>query len=276
VIPARKHRLFNAWFAGHARARIERSFAGVFVRGIEAARRAAEGAPVLIVSNHTSWWDPLVVLHLSQHVLRTDGHALMDAKNLRRLPFFSLVGAFGVDLDRPADGAASIKYAARLLDRPGRMVWVFPQGRERPTSERPLGFRAGSAEIARIAKKATTLPAAFRYELGAEEKPYLYISFGDPVPADRNVDRGRKEQERAVTEELDRIERAIRSDGGAEAGAAGEAAAFERVHRARAPFFGALAERLLARLTRPRGRAGAGSSEGVMRLTPGERPIDPP
>lgn len=276
MIPARKNRLFNAWFAGHARARIERSFAAVFVRGIEAARRAAEGAPVLVVSNHTSWWDPLVVLHLSQHVLCTDGYALMDAKNLRRLPFFSLVGAFGVDLDRPADGAAIIKYAARLLDRPGRLVWVFPQGRERPTSERPLAFRAGSAEVARIAKKATTLPAAFRYEVGGEEKPHLYVSFGEPVAAERDVQRGREEQERAVTEELDRIDRAIRSEGGAEAGAAVAAAGFERVYQARAPLFGTIAERLLARLTRPWGGARAGASEGVMRLTPGERRTDRP
>ena len=31
------------------------------------------------------------------------------------------------------------------------MVWVFPQGRERSVTERPLGFRAGSAEVARVA-----------------------------------------------------------------------------------------------------------------------------
>lgn len=268
MIPARKNRLFNAWFARHARTRIERSFAAVFVRGLEAAKRAVEGAPVLVVSNHTSWWDPLVVLHLSQHVLRTDGYALMDAKNLRRLPFFSLVGGFGVDLDRPADGAATIKYATRLLDRPGRLVWVFPQGRERPTSERPLSFRAGSAEIARIAKKATTLPAAFRYELAGEERPHLYISFGEPIPAERDVNRARAEQERAVTEELDQIERALRSEGGAEGGAAG----FERVHRAQPLFFGAIATHLLARFTTPWGAR----DRARARLTPGESPTDRP
>lgn len=246
VIPARKSALFNAWFAGHARARIHRGFARVLVRGLEAATRASEGAPLLVVSNHTSWWDPLVVLHLSQHALERDGYALMDAKNLRKLPFFALVGAFGMDLERPEDGAAGIKYATRLLADPRRLMWVFPQGRERPVTERPLAFRRGAAAIARVAKRAVTLPAALRYEHAGEERPDLYVSFGDPVAADRDVERGAMAQEEAVECELDRIERAVRS--------APEAEGFVCVHRARPPWIGAMAERLLTVLTRPRGR----------------------
>lgn len=260
MIPARKSALFNAWFAGHARARIHRAFSHVRIRGLEAARSAIESGPVLVVSNHTSWWDPLVVLHLSQHLLKSDGYALMDAKNLRRLPFFALVGAFGVDLDRPADGAAAIIFAARLLREPGRLVWIFPQGRERPVTERPLGFKPGAAEIARVAKRAVTLPAALRYEVASEEKPHLYVSFGDPVTATRDVERGRQDQEIAVARELDRIEQAAR--GGP------EAEEFASVHRARPPWIGGVAERLLAMLTRPR--------EPIRPLAPGEPPSDRP
>lgn len=242
MIPARKSALFNAWFAGHARGRIHRSFAKVMVRGLDAARRVAETSPILIVSNHTSWWDPLVVLHLSQHVLKVDGYALMDAKNLRSLPFFGLVGAFGVELDRPADGAAGIIYAARLLREQGRMVWIFPQGRERPVTERPLGFKPGAAEIARVAKKAVTLPAAFRYEMAGDERPHLYISFGEPIGAERDVAKGLEMQELAVTRELDRIEQAAR----------GSPEEFACLHQARPSRAGAIAEKLLAMLTRPR------------------------
>lgn len=258
MIPARKSSLFNAWFAGHARSRIHKTFGKIFVRGLEAAKNTAENTPVLVVSNHTSWWDPLVVLHLSQHLLKTDGYALMDAKNLRKLPFFALVGGFGVDLDQPADGAAGIMFAARLLREPGRLVWIFPQGRETPVTERPLGFKPGAAEIARVAKKALTIPAALRYEMAGEEKPYLYISFGEAISADRDVERAREKQEIAVAKELDRIDDAAR--GGAIAGE------FACVHQAKPPWIGAAAERLLAILTRPR----------IRQLAPGERPNDRP
>lgn len=258
MIPARKSSLFNAWFAGHARARIHKTFGKVFLRGLDAAKRTAESAPVIVVSNHTAWWDPLVVLHLSEHLLETDGYALMDAKNLRTLPFFALVGGFGVDLDAPADGAAGILFAARLLREAGRLVWIFPQGRERPVTERPLGFKPGAAEIARVAKKAVTIPAALRYEMAGEEKPYLFVSFGDAVGPERDVERARGMQEAAVAKELDRIDQAVR----------GEAArdAFVCVHQGKSPWIGAAAEKLLAMMTR----------SGIKQLAPGGRPNDRP
>ena len=240
MIPACKRRIFNAWFAAHARRRIERRFARVRVHGLERVRALSAAGPLLVVSNHTSWWDPLLVLHASQHLIGADGHALMDAENLRKLPFFALVGAFGVDLDDPSDGAAVIRYAARLLDREGRLVWIFPQGRERPVTERPLGFRPGSAEIARVSVRATTVPAAMRYEIAATERPDLYLSFGPPVPPDRDVTRGRVAQERAVEAEMDRIERAVRGEMGLD---------FEDVHRSNESATGAAAARALAFLT---------------------------
>lgn len=212
MIAHKKNRLFNAWFASHARSRIRRTFGRVYVRGLEQARERAKEGPLLVVSNHTSWWDPLLILHASTHLLATDGYAMMDAKNLRRLPFFALVGAFGVDLDQPSDGAAAVRYAAKLLDRPGRLVWIFPQGAERPAGQRPLGFRDGAAGVARVAKRAVTIPAALRYELSGEEMPRLYLSFGRALSAERDIDKARAAQEEAVLDELSAIERAIAGD----------------------------------------------------------------
>lgn len=135
MIPARKSRWFTAWFARHARARIAGTFGRVLVSGADELRAACAAGPVLVVANHTSWWDPLVALWLTNVVVHVDSFAMMDAANLRRLPFFGKVGAFGVDLDEAADGASAIRYAARLLDAPGRVVWIYPEGRERSPFE---------------------------------------------------------------------------------------------------------------------------------------------
>ena len=239
MIPARKQPVFNAWFAGHARSRIQRTFERLRVHGLARTRGLCARAPLLVVSNHTSWWDPLVALHAAQHLLGADGYALMDAANLRRLPFFALVGAFGVEPGSPPDGAGAIRYAARLLDRAGRLVWVFPQGAERPITERPLAFKAGSAEIARVARRAVTVPVGLRYEHAGTEKPDLYLSFGEAVAAERDPARGREAQERAVDGELARIERAVRGEAGA---------GFEEVFRAE-PGTDGLASKALAMLT---------------------------
>jgi len=242
MIPARKVSWFNAWFSGHARSRIQATFGEVRIQGLDRTRALAREAPLLVVSNHTSWWDPLVAMHVSTHLLGTDGYAMMDAKNLRRLPFFALVGAFGVDLDKPADGALVMRYAARLLDAPGKLVWVYPQGQERPITERPLGFRPGSAEIARVSKKARAVPVGLRYEFGGAERPTLWLSFGEPVPAERDTTKGRVAQEAGVEAELSRIERAVRGEG---------AEVFDVVFRASPSRVGAVLEAMLAAMTRP-------------------------
>jgi len=239
MIPARPHRLFARLFAHHARGRIRGAFHEVRAHGVVEARAAAAKAPLLVICNHTAWWDPLVALYLSHYVLQVEAFALMDAANLRRLPFFGRVGAFGVDLGDPADGARGIRYAARLLRAPATAVWLFPQGDERPITE-PLMFRPGSAEIARLARGCRVLPVALRYEHGKTERPSLWISFGESAEPARDVVAARAAQEAAVTRELTRIDVALRT---------GDAVEFDTMHAARPSFFGMLAERLLARLT---------------------------
>ncbi len=244
MIPARKGPLFAAWFAGVSRRRLFGAFSSVRVRGLDAVVRAAGEGPVLVVSNHTSWWDPLVVIWLTTSVMKVDPFAMMDARNLRRLPFFAKVGAFGVDLEDAADGARAIRYAAKLLDRPGRLVWVFAQGREVPVTVRPLAFRGGSAQIARVAHRATVVPAAMRYEHGGRPEPSLFVSFGPPLahPRERDLEALRSAQEQAVERELERIDRAL---------VAGDDE-FDSLFERGTSWLGTAAERALAWLTRPR------------------------
>ncbi len=242
MIPAAKTPLFNRWFSRHAERRIRAHFAGVHVAGKGELVRALEAGPALVVLNHTSWWDTLWIIALSQRVLGADAYALMDAGNLRRLPFFAKVGAIGVDRERPQDGAKVVRYAARLLDGPGKLLFVFPQGEERASTLRPLGFEGGAAAIARIAKQATVLPMALRYEHGAGPRPTLYTAIGAPIARHEEVASARLAQERAVTALLERIDARLVSGEGAEA--------FEVLWPWAPSRWEAWAERALARLTR--------------------------
>lgn len=241
MIPARKSALFTRWFARDAEMRIRRAFSAVHVCGLEHLERQVKAGPTVVVTNHTAWWDPLVALVASHRWVDADGYAMMDASNLERLPFFGRVGAFGVDLGDPSDGARAMRHAAKLLARPNALVWIFAQGREVPVTVRPLGFRPGSREIARIAK-AAVVPGAIRYEMGSVPEPALWLSFG---PAIEHVRAGVEPElhEKAVTEELDRVERAI----------GGDAAGFTLLHRKPESRILALATRLLAFMTKPRG-----------------------
>jgi 1-acyl-sn-glycerol-3-phosphate acyltransferase len=232
VIPARRSRAFTWWFARDAESRVRSRFSALRVSGLDRVRRALDEGPVLVVSNHTSYWDALLVLTLGVRVLRAETFAMMDAANLRRLPFFALVGAFGVDRTSVIDGARSVRYAAKLLEGRGRLVWIFAQGREAPVTTRPLGFHGGSAAIARIAPRARVVPIALRYEHGELPDAAVWVSAGDAVDADH---------ERAVLAQLDAIERAL----------AGADAEFETIFsRGQGAWMRAL-ETMLAAMTRP-------------------------
>ncbi len=239
MIPARKSAWFSRVFARDAERRLTRSFEAVRVRGLASLEAAARAGPVLVVTNHTAWWDPLVAIYIAIQLLGADAYALMDARNLERLPFFARVGAFGVDLADASDGARAIRYAVKLL-RERRLVWIFAQGREVPITVRPIVFRPGSAEIARLAE-AACVPGAVRYELGASPRPTVWLSFGEVLPASAR----REDHERAVACELDAIDRALVTG-------AASASDFEVVCTGRPARLFRLAEWALARLSRPR------------------------
>ncbi len=236
MIPAQKWPLFDAWFCRHALKRLARSFHALNVHGLAETKSIAQDAPVLVVSNHTSWHDPLVVLALGR-ALDVDAYAMMDAKNLEKLPFFRRVGAFGVHLDDARDGARALRYGAGLLDRPRRVVWIFPQGKTCPVTE-PLVFRGGSARIAKLAKGCRIVPMAVRYDHADDELPSAWVSFGAPVEStERDAGVVTALHKTAVEQELLRIEGAVR--------ARSRGDAFSPLFQAKAPWFGTMAERAL-------------------------------
>ena len=85
MIPARRSATFARWFARDAEKRLARSFESVRARGLDALKRAVDAGPTLVVTNHTSWWDPLVAIYVTTRLLGADAYAMMDATNLARL-----------------------------------------------------------------------------------------------------------------------------------------------------------------------------------------------
>jgi 1-acyl-sn-glycerol-3-phosphate acyltransferase len=242
MIAARPSRWLKAWFGRVVAGRLRKTFGALRVRGLDALAALVAAQPVLFVSNHTSWWDPMFLIYLSTRLVPLDGYAMMEASNLRRRSFLGRLGGFGVDLDDPDDRSAGVAYAAALLDRPRRGVWIFPQGRERPVDERPLGFKPGAAVVAIRARSCALVPVAFRYEFGNREQPEMLVSIGAPVPHDDDVAAAVAAQEQAVLAELDRIGRFV-----ADRKAPHE---FAAVIERRASWLGQLLERLLAWFTR--------------------------
>lgn len=210
MIPANKSPRFVRWFSKQTEKRIRKMFSRVYVHGEDRLRNAAAATPVLVVSNHTSWWDPMSAIYLAHRLLGIDAFAMMDEKNLRKLPFLGRIGGFGIQLDNASDTRRVLKYAAGLLDRPGRLVWIFPEGAERPRSLGVDEFKPGAAVVAKWAKGCRVMPVGLRYEFGGKEHPEAFISIGEPTAFTDNIDGDRQAQRTAVSVELEKIDSFIR------------------------------------------------------------------
>ncbi|MEL6342616.1 MAG: lysophospholipid acyltransferase family protein [Myxococcota bacterium] len=167
----------------YARSRLKRSMDGVFVSGLGAARRHTLDRGILFASNHVSWWDPFLIIALND-ALGTSGYALMDAQNLEKLPFFGWLGAIPIDRSSPGRSRSGLKTAAALLRPPKQIVWLFPQGRQRPSWVRPLDLKPGVRLLARLSE-APVMPVSLTYAYRDAEQPSVMVSFGEPLDPKR-------------------------------------------------------------------------------------------
>ena len=188
MITARKFPIFEKVFDLYNTSLLRKHFHRIMIRGTGGDAPLDRSMPIILFANHSNWWDGLVAFHLSREVFHVDAYAMMEERQLERYRFFRWVGAFSVDRGHPRSALTSLAYAERLLDRPGRAVWVFPQGVMQPNDARPLRFYSGIGRLAVQLGKVQLVPLAFRYEFMMEQRPECFVSTGEPLIIDRVED----------------------------------------------------------------------------------------
>ncbi|MEW6621604.1 MAG: lysophospholipid acyltransferase family protein [Bacillota bacterium] len=118
--------------------------------------RIPETGPIIIISNHVSYWDPIVLGVISKRQVY-----FMAKAELFRIPVFSSIlrglGAFPVD--RKKSDRAALRAAAEVLER-GDVLGMFPEGTRIRTGE--LGeFKLGAVLIA-AKSKTPIVPVALQ------------------------------------------------------------------------------------------------------------------
>lgn len=198
----------------YVRRRIRRAFDGLFVEGLEAVAELANTGPVIVAANHVCWWDALTILALDAE-LGVESHCLMDRENMATMPFFGWVGAVPLDRSSPRGALRDMKASLDYVDRPGRSLWIFPQGRQRPAHLRPLELHAGVHWLARKSR-ATVVPLSLSYLYREAPQPTIVATFGAPIgEPGRDAESWLTNLERALIRGLDRCDRFVVSGAGA-------------------------------------------------------------
>ena len=180
MIAARKISPFNFVLRRWLGRLLRRRFHGLYVFGAEHLRTLDPTLAVVGCVNHTNWWDGFVLYVLSWRLLPHDIYLAMEEKNLRRYRFFTWMGVFGIDLADRRAALPGMRYALRLL-RPGRLVWMFVQGRLL-SAGLPVEVRPGALFLAHRTG-ARLLPLVLRYEWLSESRPSIFVNVNAPMPA---------------------------------------------------------------------------------------------
>ncbi len=142
--------------------------------------------PLVIYSNHASWWDALVCLVLKDEFFgaRT-AFAPIDAAMLHRYKFFGRLGFFGVEQNTRRGAIQFLRVSNIILQSPRHLLVLTPQGRFADARERPVRFAAGLGHLAARESLALFVPLAIEYVFWEERLPEILVRFGEPVVAGR-------------------------------------------------------------------------------------------
>jgi 1-acyl-sn-glycerol-3-phosphate acyltransferase len=169
------------WFTWYSRRFVRRHFHSLRVSRVGLPPAIGQ-TPLVIYSNHASWWDALVGLVLKSELFpERSAFAPIDASQLERYKFFLKLGFFGVEQKMPRGAVQFLRTAENILQTPNSLLVVTPQGRFADVRERPVRFEAGLGHLAARIESAVFLPMATEYVFWEERLPEILVRFGEPV-----------------------------------------------------------------------------------------------
>jgi 1-acyl-sn-glycerol-3-phosphate acyltransferase len=136
--------------------------------------------PLLLLPNHSSWWDGFFIYLVNKKILRRKTYLMMLEEQLRQNRFFRFLGVYSVKSDTYKDVKDSIQYTIHLLTSKEKplLVCLFPQGELLSWHLRPIEFKRGLEFI--LKRTNATLDLCFlglRIEFLAEQRPEVFMQF---------------------------------------------------------------------------------------------------
>ena len=168
-------------------ARLLLRVAGVSIE-VEAAENIDPTAPQVVVANHSSWFDPLVLAGFCP-----GPYVFVAKKEVARVPFLGMAlracGHIYIDRSDRDLAVESLKVARERLEDDGPSIIMFPEGTRSATGELQR-FKKGTFVLA-IQAGAEVVPAALIGARDVMKKNDLLVHpgvirlrFGTPIPVD--------------------------------------------------------------------------------------------
>lgn len=173
------------WFTWYSRRYIRRHFHSLRL-SISGLPPDTAGHPLVIYTNHASWWDPLVGLVIKDACFNDRTmFTPIDAAMLQRYRMFAKFGFFGVEQGTRRGAVQFLRTSRSILSHSNHLLAVTPQGRFADVRERPVRFQSGIGHLAAHVDGALFLPMATEFVFWEERLPEILVRFGEPIEVSR-------------------------------------------------------------------------------------------
>jgi len=180
--------MLQRWFSWYSQRYLQRHFHSLRVSRAGLPPRTSN-APLVIFSNHASWWDPLMWLALkAEFFSKHRSFSPIDAEALKRYKLLSRLGFFGVEQKSTRGAIQFLRTAERILQQPRQILALTPQGRFADVRERPVRFETGLGHLAARTDGALFVPMASEFVFWEERLPEILVHFGSPIATNEKRD----------------------------------------------------------------------------------------
>lgn len=177
--------LLLRWFTWYSRRYLRRHFHSLRI-SLGGMPPDTQGRPIVIYSNHASWWDVLVCLVLKDEFFPGRNlFAPIDAAALENYQMFRRLGFFGVERGSRRGAVQFLRTAEAILKSPSPLLFITPQSRFADVRTRPVHFEAGLGHLAARVEDAVFVPVVGEYVFWEERLPEILVCFGEPVVVDQ-------------------------------------------------------------------------------------------
>ncbi len=173
MIEARHNWMYDVFFNWYLHSLLRKDFSRMDVVGSWPVHEQSD----LVIGNHVSWWDGFWMYYLNKRILKKKLHVMMLESQLQHRRFLTRIGAFSID-PGSRDMVHSLNYAANLLQQPGHLVVMYPQGEIGSLSAGVLPFKNGVAQIIKKAGLQLVLFYVALPDYFSHRKPVLTLYLG--------------------------------------------------------------------------------------------------
>lgn len=182
-IRVRHHRLLYPFFRWYAQRRINKEFHTTNLIGSVVPKYAA----ILVISNHTTWWDGFWINHLNESCFKKRFTFLMRNDQLQKHWYFKYTG--GIPIEKGSRSAVeSLKFCSTLLNSPKYMLLIFPQGEIQSIHKSTFIFEKGTEWLLKNSPSNIQLIfAANLVDYFSNAKPTLNIYYEEYCATEKSI-----------------------------------------------------------------------------------------